>query len=181
MGAGAPDRQLGQRGTLGPAGLPSRALGLGRARATPRGAWRRRGYRIGEEGMMRRFRITVDGTPYEVSVEELTDDGAEAAAVPVSAAPPVRSPAPPAAPSAPPATSPPRSSSPGDVLSPLAATVVKLEVAVGQSVVAGQPLAVLEAMKMNHTVSAPTAGTVGQIHVAPGDGVVEGQPLLALA
>lgn len=131
--------------------------------------------------MMRRFRITVDGTPYEVSVEELEDDGGNAAPAPCPASPPAQAPAQSAPRSASPVASPGRVASPGDVASPLAATIVKIEVAVGQAVVAGQPLMVLEAMKMNHYVSAPTAGTVRQIHVAPGDGVVEGQALLAIA
>ena len=69
----------------------------------------------------------------------------------------------------------------GDIASPLAATVVKVEVAVGQQVTAGQELAVLEAMKMNNSVHAPREGTVSAIHVAAGDVVAEGQPLLTLA
>ena len=63
----------------------------------------------------------------------------------------------------------------------MAATVVKVEVTVGQQVAAGQELAVLEAMKMNNFVHAPREGTVSAIHVAAGDVVAEGQPLLTLA
>jgi len=45
---------------------------------------------------------------------------------------------------------------------------------------AGQALAVMEAMKMEHTVAAPAAGTVAELLYAPGDQVAEGAPLLRL-
>ncbi|MCE8432360.1 biotin/lipoyl-containing protein, partial [Rhodovulum sulfidophilum] len=70
---------------------------------------------------------------------------------------------------------------PGAVLSPLAGTTVSVAVAVGQSVAAGEPLMVLEAMKMNTDIRAPQAGTVTAINVAPGATVTEGQVLLILS
>ena len=129
---------------------------------------------------MRKFRITVDGTAYEVCVEELD---AGISAPPATPRPPAeqvtaRRPATAGA-STPPPSLP--AAAAGDIASPLAATVVKVEVAVGQQVTAGQELAVLEAMKMNNFVHAPREGTVSAIHVAAGDVVVEGQPLLTLA
>jgi biotin carboxyl carrier protein len=59
--------------------------------------------------------------------------------------------------------------------------VVKLLVTAGQDVAAGAPIAVLEAMKMEHTVRAPEAGTVTALHVAAGDQVDSGQLLGTLA
>jgi 3-methylcrotonyl-CoA carboxylase alpha subunit len=53
-------------------------------------------------------------------------------------------------------------------------------VQVGQVVSAGQALAVLEAMKMEHTIASPSAGTVAELLYAPGDQVNEGAPLLRL-
>jgi 3-methylcrotonyl-CoA carboxylase alpha subunit len=53
-------------------------------------------------------------------------------------------------------------------------------VQVGQLVSAGQALAVLEAMKMEHTIAAPCAGTVAELLYTPGDQVNEGAPLLRL-
>jgi len=44
----------------------------------------------------------------------------------------------------------------------------------------GQPLAVMEAMKMEHTIAAPTDGTVAELLYAPGDQVAEGAALLRL-
>ena len=57
----------------------------------------------------------------------------------------------------------------GSLLAPMPGTVVSVAVEVGAEVVAGQPVLVLEAMKMQHTVSAPYAGVVSQIEVTPGD------------
>jgi 3-methylcrotonyl-CoA carboxylase alpha subunit len=45
----------------------------------------------------------------------------------------------------------------------------------------GQALAVMEAMKMEHTISAPADGIVGELLFAPGDQVTEGAELLKLA
>ena len=48
----------------------------------------------------------------------------------------------------------------------------------GDEVAAGQPLVVVEAMKMEHQIVAPLDGTVAEVHVAPGDQVDTGQLLL---
>jgi acetyl-CoA carboxylase carboxyltransferase component/biotin carboxylase len=61
---------------------------------------------------------------------------------------------------------------------PLRATVVEMSVAVGDTVRAGQAVAVLEAMKMQHVVAAPTAGVVRALAAAVGVTVDERQPLL---
>ena len=81
-------------------------------------------------------------------------------------------------------TVPPRFISPdeagraGSTVSPMPGRVVKLLVAVGDVVVAGQPLLTLEAMKMEHQVQAPHAGTVAEIFVHAGQQLDGGQPLL---
>lgn len=126
---------------------------------------------------MRRFRITVDGTPYEVCVEELeepteqTSAATQAVPMPRAAVPRQRSVSQARAASA---------AGEGEVLSPLAATVARVEVAVGAQVSAGQRLVLLEAMKMNSPVSAPRAGRIRAVHVGAGDAVAEGQPLVTL-
>jgi propionyl-CoA carboxylase alpha chain len=56
-------------------------------------------------------------------------------------------------------------------------TVVSVAVAVGDEVVAGQPVLVLEAMKMQHTVAAPHDGVVAEIDVATGAQVAAGSVL----
>jgi len=50
----------------------------------------------------------------------------------------------------------------------------------GDKVAKGQPLAVMEAMKMEHTVAAPADGEVLELLFAPGDQVTEGDELLRL-
>jgi 3-methylcrotonyl-CoA carboxylase alpha subunit len=59
--------------------------------------------------------------------------------------------------------------------------VVQLLVAPGDAVRQGQPMIVVEAMKMEHTIAAPRAGTVAAVHYAPGDLVDEGVELIALS
>jgi acetyl/propionyl-CoA carboxylase alpha subunit len=66
-------------------------------------------------------------------------------------------------------------------VAPVQGTVVSVDVAEGQAVRAGQPVAVLEAMKMEHVVVAPAAGVVLAVLAAPGDTLVEGELLVALA
>ena len=68
----------------------------------------------------------------------------------------------------------------GDVPSPMAGQVLKLEVAKGGKVSAGQSLLVLEAMKMEHLIEAPADGTLAKWHVQEGDAVQEGAPLYRL-
>ena len=57
---------------------------------------------------------------------------------------------------------------PGSLVAPMPGTVVRVAVAVGDTVEAGQPLLWLEAMKMEHRITAPTAGVVTELRVEPG-------------
>jgi acetyl-CoA/propionyl-CoA carboxylase biotin carboxyl carrier protein len=59
----------------------------------------------------------------------------------------------------------------GTVRSPMPGTVRSVRVSAGDTVAAGQPLAVIEAMKMEHTVTAPLAGTVAELPVKAGQQV----------
>jgi propionyl-CoA carboxylase alpha chain len=63
----------------------------------------------------------------------------------------------------------------GSLLAPMPGSVVKVLVTHGQQVAAGDPVLVLEAMKMQHTVSAPTDGVVTQLGVTPGQQVAAGE------
>ena len=69
----------------------------------------------------------------------------------------------------------------GNLTAPMPGKLLSFAVAVGDKVTAGQALAVMEAMKMEHTVAAPADGTVAELLYAPGDQVAEGVPLLRLA
>jgi propionyl-CoA carboxylase alpha chain len=74
-------------------------------------------------------------------------------------------------------TDPADAVSSGSLLAPMPGTVVGVAVAKGDHVAAGDPVLVLEAMKMQHTVSAPHAGTVTDLTVRPGDQVAAGEVL----
>jgi propionyl-CoA carboxylase alpha chain len=65
----------------------------------------------------------------------------------------------------------------GSLLAPMPGTVVRVAVEAGQQVAAGDPVLVLEAMKMQHTVSAPYAGVVSEINVKAGAQVAAGEVL----
>ena len=65
----------------------------------------------------------------------------------------------------------------GSLLAPMPGSVVAVHVAVGDEVSEGQPLVVMEAMKMQHTVAAPQAGTVTELPVAAGDQIEAGAVL----
>ncbi|ODR10679.1 acetyl/propionyl-CoA carboxylase subuit alpha [Mycolicibacillus koreensis] len=69
---------------------------------------------------------------------------------------------------------------PGSLVAPMPGTVIRVGAAVGDTVAAGQPLIWLEAMKMEHTISAPTDGTLEELHVEPGTQVDVGTVLARL-
>ncbi|MDO9606432.1 acetyl/propionyl/methylcrotonyl-CoA carboxylase subunit alpha [Hydrogenophaga sp.] len=68
----------------------------------------------------------------------------------------------------------------GRLTAPMPGKVVSFSVKAGDTVKKGQPLAVMEAMKMEHTIAAPADGTVAELLYAPGDQVAEGAELLKL-
>ena len=69
----------------------------------------------------------------------------------------------------------------GRLTAPMPGKVVSFAVRAGDAVSRGQPLAVMEAMKMEHTIAAPADGVVQELLYAPGDQVTEGAELLRLA
>ncbi|MHB8813177.1 MAG: acetyl/propionyl/methylcrotonyl-CoA carboxylase subunit alpha [Steroidobacteraceae bacterium] len=73
------------------------------------------------------------------------------------------------------------SASTGGLTTPLPGVVSAVAVQEGQTVAAGEVLMVIEAMKMEHSITAPHDGVVGTIHFARGDRVPEGSELLALS
>jgi len=68
----------------------------------------------------------------------------------------------------------------GRLTAPMPGKVVSFAVKAGDQVAKGQPLAVMEAMKMEHTIAAPADGVVAELLYAPGDQVTEGAELLKL-
>ena len=121
---------------------------------------------------MKTYTITVNGNVYNVTVEEGQTSGAPAAA-PVAA--PKAAPA-----AAPKAAAPAASAGSVKVTAGAAGKVFKVEASVGQAVKAGDPVIILEAMKMEIPVVAPQDGTVASIDVAVGDAVEAGATLAYL-
>jgi biotin carboxyl carrier protein len=68
----------------------------------------------------------------------------------------------------------------GSLLAPMPGLVVRVDVAEGADVEAGQPLLVLEAMKMEHEIVAPSGGVLSRLPVQVGDQVDAGALLAAI-
>jgi len=68
----------------------------------------------------------------------------------------------------------------GSLVAPMPGAVVRIDVGPGDDVAAGQPLVVVEAMKMEHTIAAPHAGRVAEVRVRPGEQVDGGRILIVL-
>ncbi len=123
---------------------------------------------------MKNYTITVNGVAYDVVVEE----AGAAPAAPRAAAPAPA--APKAAPAAPKAAAPAGAAGSIKVEAGAAGKIFKIEAKVGQAVKAGDPVIILEAMKMEIPVVAPEDGTVASIDVAVGDPVEAGAVLATL-
>jgi len=130
--------------------------------------------------MLRHLKITVEGTVYDVVVEDVTEEAGSTYYQPPSAAP-----RPSAAPTAPaaagPAAAPVAAGGPDDKGAPLAGVIVDVSVAVGQQVKAGDKVAVIEAMKMKTVVSAHKDGKITAVAVKVGDAVESGQTIVSIS
>lgn len=124
---------------------------------------------------MKNYTITVNGTVYDVTVEEGASTGAPAAAKAPAA--------PKAAPKAAPAAAAPKAAGAAGsvkIEAGAAGKVFKLEKKVGDAVKKGDAVVIIEAMKMEIPVVAPEDGTVASIDVAVGDAVEAGAVLATL-
>ena len=113
---------------------------------------------------MKKYKVTVNGTAYEIELEELT--GAAPAA---ATAAPVPTPAPAAAPAG------------GEqVTSPMPGTILAINVAAGDTVKRGQVLMVLEAMKMENEIMCPCDGKIVSVNTSKGATVESGTLLCVI-
>ena len=122
---------------------------------------------------MRKFSVTVNGTTYEVEIEEVT--GSET--VSTAAAAPKAAPAP-----APKAAGALATAAAGTtaVKSPFPGTILKVNVSAGQAVKSGDVLMVIEAMKMENEIRAPKDGVVDSVNVSKGAAVATDDLLASL-
>ncbi len=109
---------------------------------------------------MKKYRVNVNGTVYEVELEEMT--GA------------------PAAPASAPAAAPAPAAGGEKVTSPMPGTILSVNVAAGDAVKRGQVLMILEAMKMENEIMCPCDGTVTSVSVTKGATVESGTLLCTI-
>ena len=127
---------------------------------------------------MKKLRVTVDGTVFEVTVEVQEEVGQAPAAAPAQTPAPAAAPTPAAAPAPAPG---PAGHGPGDIRSPMAGKLVSIDVQVGQTLAEGAQVATVEAMKMNTFVNTHKAGRVASVtSKKPGEPVEEGATLVVL-
>ena len=112
---------------------------------------------------MKKYRVTVNGTVYEVELEELTGSA------PVSA---------PAAPAAAPAPATPAAGE--QICAPMPGNILAVNVTAGQAVKKGDVLMVLEAMKMENEIMCPRDGVVASVNTSKGASVESGTLLCVL-
>ena len=117
---------------------------------------------------MRKFNVNVNGTLYEVEVEEI--GGAAPVAAPVQT--PVAAPAAPA-----PATAP---SGATVVSAPMPGNIMDIKVKAGDTVAEGDVLCILEAMKMENEIMAPKAGVIASVNTTKGSTVNTGDALVSI-
>ena len=110
---------------------------------------------------MKKYRVTVNGSLYEIEVEEM--DASAVSAAPAAKAAPAPVAAAPAA--------------GAQIKAPMPGNILDVKVTAGQSVKKGDVLVILEAMKMENEIQAPCDGKVTGINVRKGD-TVETQALL---
>ena len=123
---------------------------------------------------MKQYKVNVNGTLYEITLEVVEGAEIAAAPAPAPAATPVAAPAPAAAPAAPVAEG-------GQTIcAPMPGNILAVNVKAGDAVKKGDVLMILEAMKMENEIMAPADGTVLSVNTTSGSSVDTGAVLCVL-
>ncbi len=145
---------------------------------------------------MKEYKLKINDNPYTVVIKDVTDDAVVAevngkqhlvhidtitnlttiteppGSTSLSAAPP--------SPVAPTQTATAKPAASGSIITPIPGQIISVTVSLGEQVRVGQKLLVLEAMKLENSITATMDGTVSEILVTEGDVVNQGQPLIVL-
>ena len=127
---------------------------------------------------MKKYRVNVNGTDYEITLEEVTGAEASKPSAPVAQPAPAAAPAPAEAPAAPAATAAPAGGE--QILSPMPGNILNVNVKVGDAVKKGQVLLILEAMKMENEIMCPCDGTIASVNTSKGASVESGTLLCVI-
>ncbi len=144
---------------------------------------------------MKEYKLTINSNKYNVIITDVTDDAVLAEVngtqyvvdreVVANNAPPVNTQveSPRATASTPQSSKPANTPKPGagTIPTPIPGQIISISVTVGEKVRSGQKLLVLEAMKLENSITATMDGTVDKILVSEGDVVAQGQTLVVLS
>ena len=114
---------------------------------------------------MKKYKVTVNGVPYEIELEELTGTFPAPAAAATAAPAPASAPAP---------------AGGETVKAPMPGTILSVNIAPGDTVKRGQVLMILEAMKMENEIMCPRDGRIVSVSAAKGAAVESGTVLCVI-
>ena len=124
---------------------------------------------------MKKFNVTVNGTAYDVEVNEVKAAAPAAAPKAAPAAAPKAAPAP-----APAAAKAPVPAGAETVKAPMPGKILSVAVSAGQAVKKGETLLILEAMKMQNEIAAPHDAVVSEVRVSANQTVSTGDDMVVL-
>ncbi|MFZ0243815.1 MAG: biotin/lipoyl-containing protein [Desulfobacterales bacterium] len=127
-----------------------------------------------------RLAVSVNGEPYQVAWQRPAETTARAVTPPTAALEQKAAPAPAIAMSAPAAPHRATAGGGGSIVAPIPGLILDIKVSVGEAVEAGQSVAVIEAMKMENSLTSTVAGTVKEIRVLKGAQVATGEVIMVI-